>query len=86
MTALRDAAKGDKKLNKPWLEHYPEGVPHEIDPGRYQSLPELFEESFRRYEKRAAFNSMGFSLTYGRLERLSRNLAAWLQDREARMN
>jgi acyl-CoA synthetase (AMP-forming)/AMP-acid ligase II len=44
-------------------------------------LPELFEESFRRYEKRAAFNSMGFSLTYGRLEWLSRNLAAWLQDR-----
>jgi long-chain acyl-CoA synthetase len=68
-------------LNKPWLKHYPEGVPHEIDPARYRSLAELFEESFRRYEQRTAFISMDFRLTYGHLGRLSRNLAAWLQDR-----
>jgi long-chain acyl-CoA synthetase len=68
-------------LNKPWLKHYPEGVPHEIDPARYRSLAELFEESFRRYEQRTAFISRDFRLTYGHLGRLSRNLAAWLQDR-----
>jgi long-chain acyl-CoA synthetase len=68
-------------LNKPWLQNYPAGVPHEIDPGKFESLPELFEESFRQYEQRTAFLSMDYRLTYGELNQLSRNLAAWLQDR-----
>ncbi|RJF96929.1 long-chain-fatty-acid--CoA ligase [Noviherbaspirillum cavernae] len=68
-------------MNKPWLTQYPAEVPAEIDPARYQSLPELFEESFRRFESRTAFISMGRHLDYGHLELLSRNLAAWLQDR-----
>lgn len=68
-------------MNKPWLKHYPIGVPSEIDPGRYQSLPELFEDSFRRFGERTAFISMDFRLTYSHLDRLSRNMAAWLQER-----
>ncbi|MDB5770406.1 MAG: AMP-dependent synthetase and ligase, partial [Burkholderia sp.] len=68
-------------MNKPWLQHYPDSVPHDIDAGRYQSLPDLFEQSFQRYSQLSALISMDFRLTYGRLDSLSRNLAAWLQHR-----
>lgn len=68
-------------MTKRWLKQYPPGVPSEIDPERYQSLPELFEDSFRCFGQRTAFIGMGFRLTYSHLDRLSRNMAAWLQER-----
>ncbi len=64
-----------------WLKHYPAGVPHEIDIGRYRSLVELLEESFARYHERKAFVGLGKALTYGELDRMSRALGAWLQTR-----
>ncbi len=64
-----------------WLKHYPAGVPHEIDTGRYRSLVELLEESFARYHERKAFVGLGKALTYGELDRMSRALGAWLQTR-----
>ena len=30
---------------KPWRQHYPAGVPHEIDPSQYGSLTQLLEEN-----------------------------------------
>jgi long-chain acyl-CoA synthetase len=68
-------------MNKPWLTQYPDGVPETIDPDSYRSLADMFEESFQRFADRAAFIGMGVALSYGQLDRLSRNLAAWLQDR-----
>ena len=32
-------------MEKIWLKHYPAGVPAEIDPDKYQSIRDLFEES-----------------------------------------
>ncbi len=64
-----------------WLKHYPAGVPHEIDAGRYRSLVELLEESFARHHERKAFVGLGKALTYGELDRMSRALGAWLQTR-----
>lgn len=66
-------------MNKTWLASYPEGVPAEIDPKRYRSITELFEESFRRYGTKPAFACMGKTISYAKLDALSRNLAAWLQ-------
>ncbi|MDT3708187.1 MAG: AMP-binding protein [Thiobacillus sp.] len=65
-----------------WLEHYPPGVPAEVDTLRYASLKALLEQSCVRFGARPAFTSMGVSLSYGELDRLSRNFGAWLQ-REA---
>ena len=36
-------------VEKIWLRNYPSGVPAEIDPGRYRSLKQLFEESFEKF-------------------------------------
>jgi long-chain acyl-CoA synthetase len=62
-----------------WLASYPDNVPAEIPPLDHKSLPELFEESCRRYANRLAFSSMGQSITYREMEVQTRKVAAWLQ-------
>jgi long-chain acyl-CoA synthetase len=62
-----------------WLKSYPPGVPADIDPSEFASLVELFEKSARKFAERPAFHSMGRSMSYAELERLSRDFAAWLQ-------
>ena len=66
-------------MNRPWLAQYPTDVPSDIDASPYRSLPSLFAETFRRHGARTAFISMDSRLRYADLERLSGNLAAWLQ-------
>ncbi|MDY7231214.1 long-chain fatty acid--CoA ligase [Hyalangium rubrum] len=68
-------------MEKVWLKHYPEGMPSEIDPREYPSLVHLLEESFQKHASRRAFVCMDKALTYGELDRLSRQLGAWLQSR-----
>ncbi|HVG63537.1 MAG TPA: long-chain fatty acid--CoA ligase, partial [Hyalangium sp.] len=68
-------------MEKVWLKHYPAGVPSEIDPREYRSLVHLLEEAFQKYASRRAFVCMDKPLTYGELDRLSRQLGAWLQSR-----
>ena len=64
----------------PWVDRYPEGIPAEIEPNAYHSLLELFEHSFRAYSAVDAFINMGKSITYGELDTLSQNFAAYLQN------
>ncbi|HWP19245.1 MAG TPA: long-chain-fatty-acid--CoA ligase [Burkholderiaceae bacterium] len=66
-------------MNKPWLKHYPEGVPHEINPDQYPSLVALLEESFQKYRERPAYKFMGKTVTFGEVDDLSRAFAAYLQ-------
>jgi len=66
-------------MDKPWLAHYPPGVPAEIDPDRYRSLVQLLEEAFEKFAARPAFVCMGKTLAFRDVDRLSRQLAAWLQ-------
>jgi len=62
-----------------WLKSYPEGVPADVDITQYPSLVALLDEAFVKYRDLPAYVCMGATLTYGRLDELSRALAAWLQ-------
>ncbi len=66
-------------MEKIWLQSYEQGVPAEIDLGEFQSLGELFEKSVAAYSERTAFVCMGAEITYGQLDTLSRDFAAYLQ-------
>ncbi|MFL6676381.1 MAG: long-chain-fatty-acid--CoA ligase [Massilia sp.] len=68
-------------MEKFWLQSYQEGVPAEIDPTQYRSLTHLLEEAFRKYAGRKAYACMGKSITYAELDRMSGQMAAWLQSR-----
>ena len=66
-------------MDRPWLDAYPPGVPSEIDPDQYGSLPALLEASFVRFADMPAFSNLGKELSFADIERLSRNFAAYLQ-------
>jgi long-chain acyl-CoA synthetase len=66
---------------KPWLQHYPAGVPHQIDPSQYRSLTQLLEESFEKNAQRPFSVCMDRWMTYRQLDAHSRALGAWLQSR-----
>ena len=66
-------------MQRPWLAHYPAGVPAEIPLDAYPSLVALMQESFERHRARPAFRFMGSALSFGELDALSRAFAAWLQ-------
>lgn len=67
------------KETYPWLKFYTPGVPYEIDPDAYSSLIDLMETGFRLFKDRPAYANLGKELSFGKLEELSRNFAAYLQ-------
>ena len=68
-------------MERIWLKSYPPGVAAEIDYKGYRSLGELFEKSVAQYRDRDAFHSMGKTITFGELDGLTHNFAAWLQSK-----
>lgn len=66
-------------LNKVWLNRYPADVPAEINPDRYQSLIDMFEQAVGRYADNPAFINMGKTMSFRKLEERSRAFAAYLQ-------
>ena len=66
-------------MDKFWLKNYPAGVPAEINPNEIASLQALVERSFAKFAGQPAYTCMDRTLTYGDLDRLSRQLAAFLQ-------
>ncbi len=63
----------------PWLKFYPEGIPYEINPDAYPSLLELIDEGFKKFAANAAYSCMGKEITFGQLDKYSRDFAAYLQ-------
>ena len=63
---------------KPWLKHYPEGVPHDLGPLNHTSLSDFMDECFTRFANRKAIEAMGSFFTYADIDRLSKNFASYL--------
>ncbi|GIX33471.1 MAG: long-chain-fatty-acid--CoA ligase [Lysobacterales bacterium] len=66
---------------RPWLAHYPAGVPHEIDPERFRSVVEVFERSVERFRDRPAFSNLGRTLSFADVDRRSAAFASYLVHR-----
>jgi long-chain acyl-CoA synthetase len=66
-------------MNKIWLQHYPQGIPAEVDVAQYRSLKEILEVSCQRFAALPAFTNMGTSITYAELDRLTQQFGAFLQ-------
>ena len=63
---------------RPWLAHYPAGVPAEIDVDEFPSVVSVLERAIERYRDRPAFANLGKSLTYAQIDELSARFAAYL--------
>ncbi|MEH6577948.1 MAG: AMP-binding protein [Amphritea sp.] len=66
--ALNEKALNEKPLNE-----------QALNPQGYQSILEVFDRAFRQFSQNTAFSCMGHSLSYARLDKLSRDFAAYLQ-------
>ncbi|EIL98010.1 AMP-binding protein [Rhodanobacter sp. 115] len=63
---------------RPWLDHYPAGVPTQIDLDTYSSIVAVLDEVFERFRDRPAFSNFGKQLDYGQIDALSRQFAGYL--------
>jgi len=66
-------------MEKVWLKEYPAGVPAEIDLSEFVSLKDILEKSCHRFADLPAYSSMGTTLRYRDIDRLSRDFGAFLQ-------
>jgi long-chain acyl-CoA synthetase len=66
-------------VEKIWLKNYDPKVPAEIDPDRYTSIVDIFEQSIEKYSTNVSYINMGKSITFAELDGLSRDFAAYLQ-------
>jgi len=68
-------------MERIWLNHYPKGVPADIDWRQYRSIGHLFEQSVAAFGPRPAYWNMGRSMTFSELDQLSGRFGSWLQSR-----
>lgn len=66
-------------VEKTWLKNYDPRVPADIDPDRYSSIVDIFEQSIEKYSANVSYINMGKSITFAELDELSRDFAAYLQ-------
>jgi long-chain acyl-CoA synthetase len=67
-------------VEKIWLKNYDPKVPADIDPDRYSSIVDIFEQSIEKYAANVSYINMGKSITFAELDALSRDFAAYLQN------
>jgi long-chain acyl-CoA synthetase len=65
-------------MDRFWLKSYPQGVPADVDTNGYDSLVAMIEESFVKFRDRTAYVCMGRTMTYGEIDKYSRDLSAYL--------
>lgn len=63
----------------PWLDHYPPGVARSFAGPPFATIPQMFAASVARFRDNVAFENFGVGLTYGEVDRLTRDFAAFLQ-------
>ena len=69
----------DSVVDRVWLKSYPAGVPSDIDPDRFGSINDVFDQACRKYSNLPGFTCMGKTLTYAELDDLAKAFAGYLQ-------
>jgi long-chain acyl-CoA synthetase len=70
---------------RPWLDHYPSDVPHDLPAVQFKNLAELIRSGASSYGKTKAFtqvmpNGMNGSLSYAQVDLLSDRFAIYLRE------
>ena len=70
-------------MDKIWLKNYQLGVPATIEDQmeNINSIPEILEESFKKFSSQNAFHCMGKDLTYAEIDHLSQDFASYLDNK-----
>ncbi|MEL7250211.1 MAG: AMP-binding protein [Bacteroidota bacterium] len=65
----------------PWLQHYPKGIPANIDPDGFPNVVSIIEDIFEKYADEKAFSCMDKELTYRQIDQMSKQFGAYLHSR-----
>src|SRR5207245_10401255 len=65
-------------MERPWLDHYDDGVPATLAPYPQQSLVDIVKATAAERPRHTAAIFKGARLSYGELNGLSDGFAAWL--------
>ncbi len=66
-------------MERIWLKSYPQGVPADVSLDPNTSAVDLFDSATKEFASKTAYISMGASLSYAELDRLSAQFAGYLQ-------
>lgn len=66
-------------MEKIWIKNYQPGVPADINPDEYHSIPQLLEPSFKRFKDLPCFTNFGCTYSYGDVHSKALSFAAYLQ-------
>lgn len=66
-------------MQYPWLDHYPDGVPAEINPDVFPSLQAMIDNTVQHCPHHTAVSNFGVSYTFQQLDEHARSLAAYWQ-------
>ncbi len=66
---------------RPWHKSYGNGIPANIDPNAHRSVVHMLEGAMTKFADQPAFRAFGQTLSYADVDRLSRDFAAYLQNR-----
>jgi long-chain acyl-CoA synthetase len=61
-----------------WKQHYPKGIPTEINLDEYSSIADLFHKGIAKYRDLPAYENMGKTLSYNDLDCLTRQFSSYL--------
>jgi len=66
-------------IARPWLMHYPPGVPQQVDPDAMGTLADMLREACSAHADKPAFESFGKRLTFRETYAAAEAVASWLQ-------
>lgn len=66
---------------RPWIKHYPGGVPANIDPNQFPTLNDFVNDCVKKFKNNIAFENYGKTITYGQLDAMATNFGAYLHSR-----
>ena len=64
-----------------WTKNYPEGIAKDVGPDEFNSLTQMYDAKLATFADREYCSNMGVTYTYGQMDQISRNVAAWLQSK-----
>jgi len=68
-------------MERIWLKSYPQGIPADVTWDEFRSVGELFEKSCKQFADRPAYHCMGKTLSFGEIDKQSRDFGAWVQSK-----
>ncbi|WP_428241633.1 AMP-binding protein [Gynuella sp.] len=63
-----------------FYDHYPAGMVGKVDPDKYSSIVDIFDNFVKKFSDKPVFSCMGQTISFDELNRLSASFASYLQN------